>query len=257
MRKIIISLLLLSTFCLTACNQTLPSRSIQTSIMSEEYKSSIYYLKTIDKNTIYPFIESIYFGEPKLNDTTDQIYHRVRDHIDVPCNGYCILNEDTICIEYGNINNIKRDGTLGKDNVCKVQFENYKLYNKYNSSKIVKGNYDAKKTSSGTVFFHIYNEERANQLYQMLCNYIDIKYPNKNRNANNKYNGYAAYKYINSENEYIAAAYITFDTKLDGWVVYYTVNFEPIKVINNIRNSPTPEVDESAEVDPYEDGVYH
>ena len=45
--------------------------------------------------------------------------------------------------------------------------------------------------------------------------------------------------------------------KLDGWVVYYTVNFEPIKVINNIRNSPTPEVDESAEVDPYEDGVYH
>ena len=50
---------------------------------------------------------------------------------------------------------------------------------------------------------------------------------------------------------------ITFDTKLDGWVVYYTVNFEPIKVINNIRNSPTPEVDESAEVDPYEDGVYH
>ncbi len=266
MKRIIITIMLLCLILVTSCNKADTSYTITPTIES----SSIYTLKLIDKEEIYKIIDALYLGEPKVGDTTTQIYHRVRDHIQEPCNGYCIYEDNDICIEYGNITPEYHDGIGGKDNVCKIVYNGYTLeyQNKRSTDIKVTGNkpYDEDLPGLGVVVFHIYDESRANELYGILGSYINNKYPNTIKNANNKDNGYASYVHIYNEKDYYAATNMRFDEKIKCWTVIYVAKFFPISPANKeleasskraATSTTTTEPTIIESVDPYEDGVYH
>lgn len=212
------------------------------------YKTN-YLLDKIDKDEIYTIIDGFYLGEPKKGEDTDDIYKRVNEYINKPNGGYSIFGYrgSDIIIEFANTNDVELDGWWinGRDNVCAMTYSGYQIdWDIGDAPTIVLGNRksytDHDYPAGGGVYFHIYDEERAKQLHEILCGYIDAKFPDLTREIRSeKLVGYAAYLPNTDKNkalDYIAATNMFYNEEIKCWEVVYFASFPSIGEVDKDGN---------------------
>ena len=229
------------------------------------YKTN-YLLDKIDKDEIYTIIDGFYLGEPQKGEDTDDIYKRVNEYINKPNGGYSIFGYrgSDIIIEFANTNDVELDGWWinGRDNVCAMTYSGYQIdWDIGDAPTIVLGNRksytDHDYPAGGGVYFHIYDEERAKQLHDILCGYIDAKFPDLIREVRSeKLVGYAAYLPNTDKTkalDYIAATNMFYNEEIKCWEVVYFASFPSIGEVDSdgnpidIEESKTTNVDENGE----------
>ena len=230
------------------------------------YKTN-YLLDKIDKDEIYTIIDGFYLGEPQKGEDTDDIYKRVIEYINKPNGGYTVFGYrgSDIIIEFSNVNDVELDGWWinGRDNVCAMTYSGYQIdWDIGDAPTIVLGNRkvytnDHDYPAGGGVYFHIYDEARAKQLYDILCGYIDAKFPDLTREVRSeKLVGYAAYLPNTDKDkalDYIAATNMFYNEEIKCWEVVYFASFPSIGEVDkdgnpiDIEESKTAKVDENGE----------
>lgn len=230
------------------------------------YKTN-YLLDKIDKDEIYTIIDGFYLGEPQKGEDTDDIYKRVTEYVNKPNGGYTVFGYrgSDIIIEFANTNDVELDGWWinGRDNVCAMTYSGYQIdWDIGDAPTIVLGNRkvytnDHDYPAGGGVYFHIYDETRAKQLYDILCGYIDAKFPDLTREVRSeKLVGYAAYLPNTDKNkalDYIAATNMFYNEEIKCWEVVYFASFPSIGEVDkdgnpiDIEESKTTKVDENGE----------
>ena len=235
------------------------------------YKTN-YLLDKIDKDEIYTIIDGFYLGEPQKGEDTDDIYKRVTEYVYVnkPNGGYTVFGYrgSDIIIEFANTNDVELDGWWinGRDNVCAMTYSGYQIdWDIGDAPTIVLGNRkvytnDHDYPAGGGVYFHIYDEARAKQLYDILCGYIDAKFPDLTREVRSeKLVGYAAYLPNADKNkalDYIAATNMFYNEEIKCWEVVYFASFPSIGEVDkdgnpiNTTESTEKPVDETGETTP-------
>lgn len=234
------------------------------------YKTN-YLLDKIDKDEIYTIIDGFYLGDPQKGENVQAVYDRVTGHINKPNGGYTIFGYrgSDIIIEFANVNDVELDGWWinGRDNVCAITYSGYKIdWDIGDKPSIILGNREIYTKNhdypaGGGVYFHIYDEERAKQLYNILCGYVDEKYPDLTREIRSEtLAGYAAY--LPEEDNalyYQAAARMFYNEEIKCWEVMYVARFASIGEVdkdgNPINTTETTEptekpVDETGETTP-------
>ena len=227
------------------------------------YKTT-YLLDKIDKDEIYTIIDGFYLGEPKKGENTDDIYKRVTEYINKPNGGYSLFSYrgTDIDIEFANTNDVELDGWWinGRDNVCVMTYSGYQIdWDIGDAPTIVLGNRksytDHDYPAGGSVYFHIYDEERAKQLYDILCGYVDEKYPDLTREVRSEsLVGYAAYL-PDKDNalDFMASAHMFFNEEIKCWEVIYSARFASIGEVDkdgnpiDVEETKTTEVTETSE----------
>ena len=229
------------------------------------YKTN-YLLDKIDKDEIYTIIDGFYLGEPQKGEDTDDIYKRVTEYVNKPNGGYTIFGYrgSDIIIEFANTNDVELDGWWinGRDNVCAMTYSGYQIdWDIGDAPTIVLGNRksytDHDYPAGGGVYFHIYDEARAKQLHDILCGYIDAKFPDLTREVRSeKLVGYAAYLPTTDKTkalDYIASTNMFYNEEIKCWEVVYFASFPSIGEVDSdgnpidIEESKTTNVDESGE----------
>lgn len=229
------------------------------------YKTN-YLLDKIDKDEIYTIIDGFYLGEPKKGEDTDDIYKRVNEYINKPNGGYSIFGYrgSDIIIEFANTNDVELDGWWinGRDNVCAMTYSGYQIdWDIGDAPTIILGNRksytDHDYPAGGGVYFHIYDEARAKQLHEILCGYIDAKFPDLIREVRSeKLVGYAAYLPTTDKTkalDYIASTNMFYNEEIKCWEVVYFASFPSIGEVDkdgnpiDIEESKTTTIDENGE----------
>lgn len=282
MKNKVIASILLGSILLAGCSSTKTTKTTKNPNVNEPTETSInetdttketsetdvnwdeigyktnYLLDKIDKDEIYTIIDGFYLGEPQKGEDTDDIYKRVNEYINKPNGGYSIFGYrgSDIIIEFANTNDVELDGWWinGRDNVCAMTYSGYQIdWDIGDAPTIVLGNRksytDHDYPAGGGVYFHIYDEERAKQLYEILCEYIDAKFPDLIREVRSeKLVGYAAYLPTTDKTkalDYIASANMFYNEEIKCWEVVYFASFPSIGEVDSDGN-PIPEEDEKA-----------
>lgn len=228
------------------------------------YKTN-YLLDKIDKDEIYTIIDGFYLGEPQKGEDTDDIYKRVTEYVNKPNGGYTVFGYrgSDIIIEFANTNDVELDGWWinGRDNVCAMTYSGYQIdWDIGDAPTIVLGNRkvytnDHDYPAGGGVYFHIYDEARAKQLYDILCGYIDAKFPDLTREVRSEsLVGYAAYlPGTEKALDYIASTNMFYNEEIKCWEVVYFASFPSIGEVDkdgnpiDIEESKTTNVDKNGE----------
>lgn len=211
--------------------------------LDEFMRSRDYLLETISEEEILKFVNAIYVGEPNVNDTVQGITERVTTYVGHTGNGCSLYScGGDICIEFGNTSEMELDGNWinGRDNVCKINYNGYE----FNDFDLMKDGWESitvignsksytytDRLGSGSVEFHIYDEERAREVYKILCDYIDTEFVDSDRfDASNSY--YEAYEAVGPDNEDITAvAALQYNDACECWNVTYIGRFLSIGVV--------------------------
>ena len=227
------------------------------------YKTN-YLLDKIDKDEIYTIIDGFYLGEPQKGEDTDDIYKRVTEYVNKPNGGYTIFRYrgSDIIIEFANTNDVELDGWWinGRDNVCAMTYSGYQIdWDIGDAPTIVLGNRksytDHDYPAGGGVYFHIYDEARAKQLYDILCGYIDAKFSDLTREVRSEsLVGHAAYlPGTEKALDYIASTNMFYNEEIKCWEVVYFASFPSIGEVDkdgnpiDVEESKTTNVDENGE----------
>lgn len=229
------------------------------------YKTN-YLLDKIDKDEIYTIIDGFYLGDPQKGETVQAVYDRVTGHINKPNGGYSIFGYrgSDIIIEFANTNDVELDGWWinGRDNVCAMTYSGYQIdWDIGDAPTIILGNRksytDHDYPAGGGVYFHIYDEARAKQLHDILCRYIDTKFPDLIREVRSeKLVGYAAYLPTTDKTkalDYIASTNMFYNEEIKCWEVVYFASFPSIGEVDkdgnpiDIEESKTTTIDENGE----------
>lgn len=210
------------------------------------YKTN-YLLDKIDKDEIYTIIDGFYLGEPQKGEDTDDIYKRVTKYVNKPNGGYTVFGYrgSDIIIEFANTNDVELDGWWinGRDNVCAMTYSGYQIdWDIGDAPTIVLGNRksytDHDYPAGGGVYFHIYDEARAKQLHDILCKYIDEKFPDLTREVRSEsLVGYAAYlPGTEKALDYIASTNMFYNEEIKCWEVVYFASFPSIGEVDKDGN---------------------
>lgn len=222
----------------------------------KSHDSKVYYINEINKDEVYKIIDAVYAGSPQKGENVETITRRVEAAVGKDCASCSLFSGGgDICIEYGSIDELPNDGGIikGRDNLCCIRYNNFRIdwaiENKAVENATILGNkqsYTAPEyPGDGAALFHIFDEEKATELYKVLCGYIDDNFQGYSIGENKAWNGYAAMYDTSKVNKYIAIASMVYDEHIGCWIVYYAAKFESIGVVDKNGN-PIPEEDEKA-----------
>ncbi len=207
-------------------------------------RQSHYLLDTIDSAEINKFVDALYAGKPALGETPGDIVKRVTDTLDFPGNGIGLWsNGGLICLELCNTSEMDNDGPWvnGRDNVCKINWNGYKFNDDFSvlskEDPIIVANSEAyvnKKTpGSVMVEFHIFDEARANEVYEILVERMNKDHVGVTceEGKDGKWKTYTAYD-PDTDGKKIRYAEILMGYDEDGigcYIIQYCVRFEPLE----------------------------
>ena len=262
MKKKVIAGILAGMIGLTACS-TAPSKpakdteSEETTVISEAdlsvlddgteasasdddmealMRASNYLLETIDEAEINKFVDAMYISEPQIGDNVQDIIDRTTDAIGFAGNGWSVWSEmgSDFNIELCNTSEMYHDGAWvdGRDNVCMIcwygyEFEDFSLLNDDpiiiagNSTAYVNPNY----AGAAEVYFHLYDKDRAMQVFEILNNRMASEYPDAATSEHFVTETTKMIKYSVGDDVLAETAY-QYDEGMDCWIVRCAVYFE-------------------------------
>ena len=207
-------------------------------------RESNYLLDTIDSGEINKFIDALYAGEPKAEEDISVIIKRVTDTLDFKGNGVSLYsNGGLISLELCNTSEMKNDGAWvnGRDNVCKINWNGYEFNDDFSPLKkenpriVANAESYTNTQTPGSIMveFHIFDEARATEVYEILVERMNKDHPDITCEEG-KIGPWKTYEAAvpneGGKDTVYASIYMKYDDDQIGcYLIQYTVRFGPLE----------------------------